>query len=1263
MKVKSMLRTSLMIALLATAFPFAGSAHAQTVRLTPVRPARPAMPASQVEQESPTGAASRTSATDESAERIGPDEVLRLKAIYEGLTPQEQSEMRELYDAMDIDLLTLFSAGDEPGGPKKPILPMVSRKKFARTPQAVLAARTKLGLEDQDRPDDAASPAQLAEWLHLNTMAGEWDALAWFLSDRAGDEGEGIYSHVIQSTNQGDPMLLPEEVLALANAAPSEPTNWQVDVLGQLLRRSAKRSSTGPMLEQIRSGTRLFGGDDVANHPRTAALLARAGMPDEAYDYLPPLDRAREEADGRGILIHGLYHADREETLKAWELFGEVALLEEEEFKLRQEALREAVTRLPEVPEAQATAWLTDVFASERLAPAALEVIALDAMALRQSKLSEAEKARAILVMKSAVETLLASGRVDSSAIKVPMQMLTIGLVAEAEAATTARAARGGPPPGVATLMRAMPEETWLDAIEPSLSARAYRAFTGVATRADEIDVALDILESGIDKHPGEAENMAGEFLDLWVKRLRPDAGSNQDAAIRAAIFAYGGRVGVAAAPLTRGRQARNLDRLNRVLELLEQRGVDPRTIPGVVKAFQACHSQSEAYTEEDIVRILGPVESMPPETSAQLAAAMQGGLSGDWRSREVQQRFGMRRNGAEIAQVVEDGYELALRLIDRSMEEEPGSWRHAVRKAALAYERLEHRRAQTDEELADYDTLRRESFDAFQRAAESYAEAASRGEEKPSAFVFTAWFNTAIGATDLSEVTRDNILFEGSERDSQIEKIRETIFGMEPAQAEEHLGLLATNLVSAVDSLNPEVKPRVVRHALRIVGDHPSAAPLRRINALYEDLIDDEIHLRLALDGPDRIGTEDPFAVVLSLRYTNAVDRETDGFAKYLQNGVWVNMGNRGTSVNYRDRLERSIRDSFSNGFQLEGIGFFDSMHPSSEVLEDGESGWQEKPLAYILLSATDPSIERVPPVQMDLDFMDQTGPVVLAIESNSPPVDAAMTSNGRPVMDLRVEQILDARNNDEEVILEIRAQGRGVVGSLDEILVGVAEALPGYALADDGITTHPINMAGAAADDDGMFSFRLRGDQEDVEYPEADPDGVHRQSIERSWTVRYVPTAAAASGDFTLPALASQIDGTIETRYFDDMDLVLAEGPVVPIDGGVRGWTWILVGIILLVGIVGLIALFRSIETDHEADDDLERLLPRRSTPLGAVVALERIDREYGERLGGDRRRQLKAAIDSIEERYFGREAVAPDGGLQKLVREWAEEAHSAQ
>ncbi len=1193
--------------------------------------------------------------------RIGADEAARLKQIYEALPPDEQAAMRGLYESMEIDLLGLFVVESAGAGRPKPLLPLVTRKKFARTPQAVLSARTRLGLVQQDRPDDAATPAEIAEWLHMNVMAGEWQVLEWFLAERAGDEAPGIYSHVIQSTNQGDPMLLPEEVLALANAAPGEPTDWQIDVLGQLLKQASTRSSTGPMLGEIRSGTRLFGGTDESNHPRTAALLARAGMPDEAYLYLPPIDRVREQQDARGLLIHGLYHADRDETLRAWELFGELALIEGADFKVRQEALRAAVKRLPEVPEAQATVWLKAVFASESLAPAALEVIALDAMLLGKSSLSETERARAILVMKSAVETLLESGRVDSRVIRVPLRMLTTGLVAEAEAATTAKAVRGGPPPGVAMLMRAMPEESWLDSIEPSLAVRAYRAFTGVATRADEIDVALDILETGISKHPDEAEEMSEEFLDLWVNRLRPNAGSSQNAAIQAAIFAYGGRVGMAAAPLTRGRQARNLDRLLRVLDLVDQRGVDPRSLPGVVEAFQACHSRSEAYTEADIVRILGPIGELPPATAARLAAAMQGGLSGDWRSREVQQRFGMRRNGAEIAQVVEDGYELAMRLIERALEAEPDSWQHAVRRAALAYERLEHRRSTNDGDLADYDRLRDESFDSFEKAAQAYAAAAGRGEEKPSTFVFEAWFNTAIGATNLSEVTRDNILFEGSERDEQIERIRATILGMEPSLAEEHLGLLASKLVTAVDSLNPEVKPRVVRHALRIVGDHPSAAPLRRINALYEDLIDNEIHLRLAIDGPDRVGTQDPFAVVVSLRYTNAVDRETDGFAKYLQNGVYVNLGNRGTSVNYRDRLERSIRSSLSKGFEIEGIGFFDSMNPSIEVRETGEPGWQEKPLAYVVLKATDPSIERIPPVRMDLDFIDQTGPVILAIESNSPPIDAAASSGGRPLRDLEIEQVVDTRNAAEEVTLEITVRGRGVIGDLDGLLTGVDGAVAGYRVAEDGIESHPFSMT-EAAEDEGML-FRLTSEDDQQEFAGPDEDGIHRQATERRWTVRYVPEAkAAVTGDFVVPVPVDGVIAELKSRRFDDMDLVPVTGGVVEIGRGIRAWAWgVFGGAVVVFSAVFVMFMMRN-RGECETTNELQDLLPSRWSPFAAVATLQRIDADYGDRLRPGRRGDLRATIGDIETNFFGPQGRADETGLETIVRAWVQEAIAA-
>ena len=1192
-------------------------------------------------------------------------EAKRLAKLYIALSPDEQEQMREAYDAQEIDLLALIAMVQSPDANQQPLLPLISRKNFKRTPQAVLAARTNLGLEENQQPPADLPPGQVGEWLHLHVMAGEWGQLQWFLADRAGDEAEGIYSHIIQSTNRGDPMLLPEEVLALANAAPEgteenpSPTNWQVDILGKMLKQASQRSSTGPMLSQLKEGTRFFGGTKPENQARTAALLTRAGLSDHARQYLPSLEQARADGNGRDILVHGLYHADRDEIIPAWELFGEVALIEDEEFDLRQEALRESVKGLTDVPEAQATEWLTRVFADEQLAPAALEVIALDAMELGKRNLSNAERARAILVMKSAVDTLLNSGRVKSEVIRVPLRMLTTGLVAEAEAAARTKPGARGPQRGLSTMMRAFPDESWLDSIEPSLAARTYRAFTGVATRADEIDTAIEILETGVRKHPEDAAAMGSEFLDFWVKRLRPDQGSNQSAAMRAMYMSFGGNNSVTDAPLTRGRQARNLDRLIRVLGMLEASGVDPRSISGVVQAFQACHSKSEAYTEEDIIRVLGPIDELPPQTAAQLAKAMQSGLSGDWRSREVQQRFGMRRNATEIAKVVEDGYALALRLIERAREVEPDSWEHALSKAALAYERLEHRRAQSSEELADYEQLREASFVAFRDAAIAYAESAGRGEVEASPFVFQAWFNAAIGATNLADVTRDNVLYEGSERDTQITTIRDSIMAMPESLAEEHMELMGESLTNAINSLSAQVKPRVVRHALRILGDHPSGAGLRRINALYEDLVQDEIHLRLTLDGTDRVGTGEPFGAVLTLRYTNAVDRETDGFGKYLQNQVWVNFGSQRTTMNYRDRLERAILDPLSENFQIEGIGFFDSMHPSREVIEDGQTGWQEKPLAYLVLKANDPSVERLPSIAMDLDFMDQTGPVVLPIASNAPLIDAATPGGNRPVMDLTMARIVDIRNADEEVTLEVTATGRGIVPDLRDLLQGIDDALPGYELAENGIETFPINMMDAAGDEDGFFFWNTDTEKE---YPGADADGIHRQGLERNWIVRYVPTASASTGDFMLPTLQQGIEADVTTRTYADMDLVPVEGNVIPLQQGMRPIQWLLVILLVATGIFVLYLLLGRSSKTESTSTDLDRLLPNRDTPMGVVAALERIDQEYGEKLSPKRRAELKQQISELHERFFARTGETPTGQLQQLVEGWAREALAA-
>ena len=1241
------------------------------VRVKPAKPLQRSLPV-------PVEAPEEVSATEQSApptteSKISPKEALRLKAIYDVLPEDEQQEMRAHYEAMDIDLIEIFSNA-KPGAEvvavtKRPLLPLISRKKFVRTPKSVLAARTKLGLEVTVRPAEDEKSATVAEWLHLQVMAGEWGELEWFLSERAGKDAEGIYSHVIQSTNSGDPMLLPEEVLALGNSAKDEPTSWQLNVLGQLLKQASQKASTGPMLSQLREGTRLFGGEDSENRARTAVLLARAGMAEEAYEYLPSLDMGRATADEEILLVHALYHADRAgsasgiqkdlEHRTAWEIFGEITLMEDADLKVRQEALKAAMSLLAEVPEAQAREWLDRVFANEQVAPAALEIVALDAMNLRKGRLNDRQKAQSIVVMQTAVARLLDSDRIDSSTLRVPLRMLTTGLVAEAEAALTDKSNRGGTPAGTAMLLRAVPDEAWLESIEPSLAVRASRAFVGIAALADETDMALDILEQGIARHPDEASNLAGSFLEIWIKRLRPDTNSNQTAAMRSMLFAFGGRTAVPAAPLTRGRQARNLNRLERVLELVQARGIDPRSLPNIVGAFQACHSRSETYTEEDIMRVLGPVDELPPATAATLSRAMRNGLGGDWRSREVQQRFGMRRNATEIAQIVEDGYALAIRLIDRAIEEEPDSWQHAMNKAEIAYERLEHRKSQNNEDLANYDELRSASFDAFAEAAASYARAVEEGRIKPTPAVYLAWFNAAIGATNLSQLTRDNILYEGSERDTQIDRIREALASMPPAVGEEHVGMMAQALAGAITSLNPEVKPRVVRHALRIVGEHPSSASLRRVQALYDDLIQDEIRLRLSLDGPVEIGSNEPFGAVLTLRYTNAVDRETDGFSKYLQNNVWVNLGTGSTWVNYRDRLERAIESAFDESYRIEAVSFFDSMHPSSDVLENGERGWQEKPLAYVVMKATDPSIERIPPVQMDLDFIDQTGPVILAVESNSPAVDAAEEPARRPIKDLMVSQVLDVRSaGDGEVILEIQAQGRGVVPELEDLLEGYEASLDGFEIGEGDLEAHPIGVSASDAEDTSRMIFRFSSDDEEEKtYAGKDDDGVYRQLTERSWTIRYTPTGSTVANAMVLPKLTEGSEGELESRYYDDMDLVVAEGTTIPVGGGMSGGMIALMVVVLVVGVVAVIALVVRSRQDPEGQDELGSLLPARDTPLGAIAALKRIDEAYGSQLGS-RRTELEADIATLEERYFSPEEVTSgNGDVRAVVDRWAE------
>ncbi len=1246
----------------------AAFAQVSATRLVPAQPAKVLTPASAPAVVAPPDGSEgevQPVASASPAAAAGPlskEETAQLKAQYEALPKDGQDEMKAYYKDLGYDLDALLGYATAATAEATRVRETVAALRdmdFARTPQNVLAARSKLGFGKVPMPNIATAPgADIARWVHLQVMAGEWGVLNTYLSRRSKDEAQQVYSQILQSLNRGNSGLLPEEVLAFADACPEDHKPWQLTALAGMLRAAADKNSPGPMLAQIKAGTTLFGSKDTAKCRRTVDFLAGAGMVQQAYEYLPSLEEARSAGAGDLILVHGRYRTDLATKLgpgpegdahraAAWNLFTEVSLMDRASTPSREDAIKQAVALMTRMPRAQVTPWLRSVFASDTLGPAALQAIALTAASVGDARQDEEQRAQSILSLKEAVDVLLERKGLDRSVLRVPMRMLTAALVTEMENAVSQKGRQRTIAKEAQLLLRAIPSKPWFDALEPSLAVRAGKACIGIATIADETDLALTLVSDAIARTPDQAVPIADMFLKTWEMRLSPRSDIDPDA-----MMYYFWREAIAQAPLTRGRQRRNLERLGRLMETLRATGIDPRTLTGIAPAFKACHGITEVYEIADIQQVFGPIAQIPPETSGALASTMAASLNGDWRNRATQSQQGVKRTDTEIAQLVDKGYGIALELIDSSVARQPDSWRYAVVKAGLAYDRMQFRIAQKKGgDSAKQAEFKAQAFAAFEQAAARYAKSIAAGEEREDIGVYERWFGAAMGTSQLNFIALDDLPSEAGSADApkedQVERIKKAIATLPPDSAFRHISDFARVMGAAVSRAEPEVKPRLVKQALRVIGDHPAGASLRSLEELYRDLVKDEIKLRMVIDGDDRVGTARQFGVLLSLRFTNSVDRETGGFSKYLQTNAFVRVGRQYQEVNFREKLQKNIETTLGKGFTVESIGFFDAFMPPRGVSEAGQGGWLEKPMAYAVVSRKDPAADRLPQVTMDMQFEDQTGPVTLVLPSNTPSIavgaaSVADSTAPRPCLDLKVTIVCDPRDardreKDRTIKLEVVCRGKGAVPDLHEALAGIENAIEGYTIGEKGIEAKPTVVMQEGEASASRFSW---GPQKPPEggYPEPDANGVYRLSVERSWLITYSPTGATQGAVFNMPTLRAGLAATVDSRTFSDMDLVPVQGGSVRVEGrSTYASIAIIAGPILLIA-AGTIA-YRRIRAGRRATPVTSGFaIPSRLTPLNAVMTLRRLHDLHATTLDVARRVELERDITMLERKYFG-------------------------
>src|SRR6185436_10226420 len=134
---------------------------------------------------------------------------------------------------------------------------------------------------------------------------------------------------------------------------------------------------------------------------------------------------------------------------------------------------------------------------------------------------------------------------------------------------------------------------------------------------------------------------------------------------------------------------------------------------------------------------------------------------------------------------------------------------------------------------------------------------------------------------------------------------------------------------------------------------------------------------------------------------------------------------------VNPSEEFSKNIHAALDETFEVASITFHDA---SVKTIDLPRDGWQETPLAYLVLRAKDAAVDRIPSIQLDMDFADTAGQVVLPVRSQVQPIDSKEPEVApRPCDELALIFTMDEREwrKEGKVVVEIAAKGKGVIPS----------------------------------------------------------------------------------------------------------------------------------------------------------------------------------------------------------------------------------------
>ena len=1035
---------------------------------------------------------------------------------------------------------------------------------------------------------------------------------------------------------------------------PDATSATEISHLATLLKQTIEAGyDQKPFLNKVTEGTTYLGGRDLGKKLTAAHLLMECDLFDEAEKFIPAVEDEKFHDNIYVLRIwkqiaDNRFHSKRENKWlnTVWEINQNIFLAESSEQTDIDSALSRLIDISPQMDKDIGQKWLDDSFieSPERGVQilAALGKLSSQNVSTANSTDDE-DRLRMLKLQNRAVEKVLEVSPETAGKWGSTLTLLAQNWINEANISIE-EAPNGNNdmdvdrygnyywgnhesetknPIKIIELLPLQPSEKWQSQITPLLLTQIKETRAQLHMHIKEYDESFAIIRELAAKDKKLGKDLAEEFLRVWTDFNNPNSSRNQ----RNSYYnAYGYDEKAESIPLTRSKQDRSLTDLAKWSAAVRSLPVEDIDEDLLINAFQTCYSAAEIFSIERMEAVLGDISKLKPETIASLSQTMRGNLGGQWRSVKNQEENKTKRTAPEIIREVQRGYLVAFEMTEQALSANTDNWQLQLAKACLEMDRNEFLQTFTTKS-EKYSTIRNQSMLSFAQAAELYIAKANELERSElETEVFDRWFYAALGAVDLDKLTANTLPMK-----SEFPKIKAAIERLPADLKEIHMSQFANNLFARMGPIPPELKFRYLEKGFEVVGDHPRAWEAQELFQYYKDLVG-EIRLDLSLDGDNKVGTNQ-FGVYVNLVHTAEIEREAGGFSKYVQNQKQMRF-----AYNY-GRPEEDYQDKFAEGVEAALEDHFD-VHSITFMSADGmESrptnipGWRKTPYAYIALQAKGKEKDRVPPVTLDLDFLDTSGFVVIPVESTELVIDCGNEPSVRPFENLELTRTLDERQIDDgKLLMEVTAKAEGLIPRLDQL---IDLELEDWEIVEGGIS------------DQGCLPTSF-----DMESPRI------QILSDRSWSVEYkVKDEAAEANEFVFSDVKAEAKENKIQRY-EDADLVDAE-PVIQLskDLAKPNYTWIFISIPLaLLALTGIVALaFFRPQAKQETKEPFE--IPEEVNAFTVLSLLKDIKRTNG--IDQQQKEELDMSINRIERLYFGEDKDIEAEDLASLASTWVSNA----